>query len=72
MTVVMFIYYPTIVEQLFSALNCYKFTNSSRMMFDLSSECNTVTHISLISILVVPGLIFWMIVVPYLILKQFL
>ena len=70
LTVVMFIYYPTMFEAYFELINCKKIASSLSLFSDLHETCFSQNHLLVLFLVAVPCIVCWLYVTPFIVLRS--
>ena len=62
--IVLFLFYPTIVQILAKSINCKDIEGTSRLFDDLEEVCYEGTHLLILCSVSIPGLIAWAVGIP--------
>ena len=64
--IVYLLFYPQVVQNLFSLVSCWQFGEVSFIKANTSYECWTKEHVFYFLIVILPGLIIWVVLAPLL------
>ena len=63
-TILFFLFYPTIVTAIASSINCVDIEGTSRLYDDLEQVCYTGLHLKVVHFISIPGFILWVFGIP--------
>ena len=66
----LFLFYPTIVSYMAESVNCYRLEGVLRLYNDLEEICYQDSHIWILILVSIPGLILWAFGIPFFALHQ--
>ena len=69
-SIVLFLFYPTIVTYLAESVNCAPVEGVMRLYSDLEEQCYTGTHTVMIVLVSMPGLLCWAFGIPLFFLRR--
>ena len=65
-SIIWFLFYPTLVGYLASSINCTKLEDDFRLYDDLEQICYTGRHLEIMTQIALPGILLWAFGVPLL------
>ena len=63
--IMLFLFYPTIVSYMAESVNCYRLEGVLRLYNDLEEICYQDSHIWILILVSIPGLILWAFGIPF-------
>lgn len=70
--IILFLFYPAIVSYMAESVNCYSLEGEFRLYNDLEEVCYIGTHLVILVLVSVPGLLVWALGIPFFALQQLL
>ena len=68
--IMLFLFYPTIVSYMAESVNCYELEGDMRLYNDLEEKCYQNTHLWILVLVSIPGLVLWALGIPLFALQQ--